>query len=116
MIGIVDYGLGNLRSVEKAFEAVGAEAVVTSDEGRLAECGGLVLPGVGAFAAKLGALALAGAAAASAAGRFFPAAVGSSPLAAGAAAACVFGAVYLGLCVVLKVPEVRRLVRRSPAA
>lgn len=49
MIGIVDYGLGNLRSVEKAFEAVGAEAVVTSDQGRLAECGGLVLPGVGAF-------------------------------------------------------------------
>ncbi len=49
MIGIVDYGLGNLRSVEKAFEAVGAEAIVTSDHGRLAECGGLVLPGVGAF-------------------------------------------------------------------
>jgi glutamine amidotransferase len=49
VIGIVDYGLGNLRSVEKAFEAVGAEAVVTSDAGRLAECDGLVLPGVGAF-------------------------------------------------------------------
>lgn len=49
MIGIVNYGLGNLRSVEKAFEAVGAEAVVTSDTGRLAECDGLVLPGVGAF-------------------------------------------------------------------
>ena len=49
MIGIVDYGVGNLRSVEKAFEAVGAAAVVTSDAGRLAECDGLVLPGVGAF-------------------------------------------------------------------
>mgnify|MGYP000716391157 CR=1 FL=1 len=49
MIGIVDYGVGNLRSVEKAFEAVGAEAVVSPDEGRLAECDALVLPGVGAF-------------------------------------------------------------------
>ncbi len=49
MIGIVNYGIGNLRSVEKAFHAVGAEAVVSSDEGELAECDGLVLPGVGAF-------------------------------------------------------------------
>jgi glutamine amidotransferase len=49
MIGIVDYGIGNLRSVEKAFEAIGAEAVVSSDRTRLDECGGLVLPGVGAF-------------------------------------------------------------------
>jgi glutamine amidotransferase len=49
VIGVVDYGLGNLRSVEKAFEAVGAEAVVTADAGRLAECDALVLPGVGAF-------------------------------------------------------------------
>lgn len=49
MIGIVDYGVGNLRSVEKAFEAVGATACVTSDEGRLGECDGVVLPGVGAF-------------------------------------------------------------------
>ena len=49
MIGIVDYGIGNLRSVEKAFHAVGAEAIVSDDDGRLAECDGLVLPGVGAF-------------------------------------------------------------------
>ena len=49
MIGIVNYGIGNLRSVEKAFEAVGAHAVVTSDEAELADCHGLVLPGVGAF-------------------------------------------------------------------
>lgn len=49
MIGIVNYGIGNLRSVEKAFHAVGAEALVSSDEGRLVECDGLVLPGVGAF-------------------------------------------------------------------
>ncbi len=49
MIGIVNYGIGNLRSVEKAFHAVGADAVVSSDHGQLAECDGLVLPGVGAF-------------------------------------------------------------------
>lgn len=49
MIGIVNYGIGNLRSVEKAFHAVDSEAEVSSDEGRLAECDGLVLPGVGAF-------------------------------------------------------------------
>lgn len=49
MIGIVNYGLGNLRSVEKAFEAVGVLAVVTSDPDVLEGCVGLVLPGVGAF-------------------------------------------------------------------
>jgi glutamine amidotransferase len=49
VIGIVNYGIGNLRSVEKAFEAVEADVVLTSDEGRLADCDGLVLPGVGAF-------------------------------------------------------------------
>jgi glutamine amidotransferase len=49
MIGIVNYGMGNLRSVEKAFEAVGARVVLSSDEAELAECHALVLPGVGAF-------------------------------------------------------------------
>lgn len=49
MIGIVNYGIGNLRSVEKAFNAVGGEAIVSSDEGQLEACDGLVLPGVGAF-------------------------------------------------------------------
>lgn len=49
MIAIIDYGVGNLRSVEKAFEAVGAPAVVTGDAGRIREAGRLVLPGVGAF-------------------------------------------------------------------
>ena len=60
MIGVVNYGIGNLRSVEKAFEAVGAEAVVTSDAGRLAECDGLVLPGVGAFGDGVGGLRASG--------------------------------------------------------
>lgn len=49
MIAIVDYGVGNLRSVQKALELVGATAVVTDDPEVLAAARGLVLPGVGAF-------------------------------------------------------------------
>ncbi|HST22791.1 MAG TPA: hypothetical protein VLR90_16830 [Blastocatellia bacterium] len=49
MIAIINYGVGNLRSVEKAFEAVGAQAVVTSDAGAIREADKIVLPGVGAF-------------------------------------------------------------------
>jgi glutamine amidotransferase len=50
MIAIVDYGMGNLRSVQKAFEAVGHAAVVTRDPRAIAEASHVVLPGVGAFA------------------------------------------------------------------
>jgi glutamine amidotransferase len=46
---IVDYGMANLRSVQKAFEAVGAAAEIASDPRRVAEAAKLVLPGVGAF-------------------------------------------------------------------
>ena len=49
MIAILDYGMGNLRSVEKAFEHVGASAVITRDHGAVREAEGVVLPGVGAF-------------------------------------------------------------------
>ena len=49
MIAIVDYGIGNLRSVEKALQRVGAEAGVTADPGVLDAAHGIVLPGVGAF-------------------------------------------------------------------
>ncbi len=49
MIAIVDYGMGNRRSVEKAFERVGARPVLTSDPGVLRRADGLVVPGVGAF-------------------------------------------------------------------
>lgn len=49
-IALLDYGMGNLRSVEKAFEHVGAEVVRTADAELAAEADGLVLPGVGAFA------------------------------------------------------------------
>jgi glutamine amidotransferase len=48
-IVIVDYGMGNLRSVQKAFEKVGHEAVITADPQRVAEADRLVVPGVGAF-------------------------------------------------------------------
>ena len=50
MIGIVNYGMGNLRSVEKAFEHVGAEARVVADPTEVEASDRLVLPGVGAFA------------------------------------------------------------------
>ena len=56
-VAIIDYGVGNLRSVEKAFHAGGVEAVVSSDEAVLRSAGRLVLPGVGAFRACMDALA-----------------------------------------------------------
>ena len=49
-IAVLDYGMGNLRSVEKALERVGAEPVRTSDHERARACDAIVLPGVGAFA------------------------------------------------------------------
>jgi len=49
MIAIVDYGVGNLRSVQKALEQVGAAARVTSEAADLDAARGIVLPGVGAF-------------------------------------------------------------------
>jgi glutamine amidotransferase len=49
MIAIVDYGMGNLRSVEKGFKKVGVDAVVTSDPGIVDNATAIVLPGVGAF-------------------------------------------------------------------
>ena len=55
-VAIIDYGVGNLRSVEKAFQAGGVEAVVSSDERVLRGAERLVLPGVGAFRACMSAL------------------------------------------------------------
>ncbi len=46
---IVDYGMANLRSVQKAFEQVGHSATITTDPKRVAAAGKVVLPGVGAF-------------------------------------------------------------------
>lgn len=53
MIAIVDYGMGNLRSVEKAFQLIGAPATVTSDPDQIAKAERVVLPGVGAFGAAM---------------------------------------------------------------
>ena len=49
MIAIIDYGMGNLRSVQKGFEKVGFDAVVTADPKVVLEADKVVLPGVGAF-------------------------------------------------------------------
>jgi glutamine amidotransferase len=55
-IAIIDYGVGNLRSLEKAFAATGTPAVVSNDAHVLSEAKALVLPGVGAFGACMKAL------------------------------------------------------------
>ncbi len=49
MIAIIDYGMGNLRSVQKGFERMGHEAVVTGDAKTILSASKVVLPGVGAF-------------------------------------------------------------------
>ena len=56
MIAIVDYEMGNLRSVQKGFERVGHSATITSDPAVLAEADKIVLPGVGAFRDAIAAL------------------------------------------------------------
>jgi imidazole glycerol-phosphate synthase subunit HisH len=50
MIVIIDYGMGNLRSVQKALESVGHAAEITSDPDRVRQATKVILPGVGAFA------------------------------------------------------------------
>ena len=60
MIAIVDYGVGNIRSVERALVHVGAEACLTADHDELARADGIVLPGVGAFAPALARLSQRG--------------------------------------------------------
>jgi glutamine amidotransferase len=49
MIAIIDYGMGNVRSVEKAFVSLGYPAVITSDSDEIDRASHIVLPGVGAF-------------------------------------------------------------------
>jgi glutamine amidotransferase len=53
LIAIVDYGVGNIRSVERALAHVGAETKLTADPQELEDAEGIVLPGVGAFAPAL---------------------------------------------------------------
>ena len=56
VIAVLDYGIGNLRSAQKALQRVGADAHLTADHGLIAEADGVVLPGVGAFGACMKAL------------------------------------------------------------
>jgi imidazole glycerol-phosphate synthase subunit HisH len=57
---VLDYGSGNLRSAQRAFERVGAQVEVTADNDAALECDGLAVPGVGAFAACMAGLRAAG--------------------------------------------------------
>ena len=56
MIAIIDYGMGNLRSVQKAFEQLGHQATITRDPGEVSAATRVVLPGVGAFADAIAAI------------------------------------------------------------
>lgn len=60
MIAIIDYGMGNLRSVQKAFEKAGAQALVTSSARDIDRAAKIVLPGVGAFEGAMEELARRG--------------------------------------------------------
>jgi len=59
-VAVLDYGIGNLRSAQKALERVGADAVLTADARIAASADAVVLPGVGAFGACMSALRTAG--------------------------------------------------------
>ncbi len=60
LIAVLDYGIGNLHSAQKALEREGADARLTADRGVIADADGVVLPGVGAFGACMDALRGAG--------------------------------------------------------
>jgi glutamine amidotransferase len=56
LVAVLDYGIGNLRSAQKALTHVGADARLTDDVGLIGDAAGVVLPGVGAFGRCMGAL------------------------------------------------------------
>ena len=60
LIAVLDYGIGNLHSAQKALEKCGADARLTADAGLIGDAAGVVLPGVGAFGACMNALRGAG--------------------------------------------------------
>ena len=80
LVAVLDYGIGNLRSAQKAFEHLGADARLTADPDVIAEAAGVVLPGVGAFGACMAALHRTG-------------------LAEQAVSAAASGRPFLGICV-----------------
>jgi glutamine amidotransferase len=85
LIAVLDYGIGNLRSAQKALEKVGADARLTADHGLIADAAGIVLPGVGNFGRCMEALAGAG--------------LAEVALEAAASAAAGDGRPFLGVCV-----------------
>jgi glutamine amidotransferase len=80
LVAVLDYGIGNLRSAQKALETVGADARLTADPALVADADAVVLPGVGAFGACMSAL-------------------GSAGLDEVAVAAVASGRPFLGICV-----------------
>ncbi len=60
LVAVLDYGIGNLHSAQKALERMGADARLTSDPGLVADAAGVVLPGVGAFGACMSELRACG--------------------------------------------------------
>lgn len=60
LVAVLDYGIGNLRSAQKALQRSGADARLTADPGLVADAAAVVLPGVGAFGACMNALRAAG--------------------------------------------------------
>lgn len=85
LLAVLDYGIGNLRSAQKALQKVGADAHLTSDPELIASADGLVLPGVGAFGRCMEALAEAG--------------LADTAREAATAAAAGEGRPFLGVCV-----------------
>ena len=85
LVAVLDYGIGNLRSAQKALEHVGADARLTADHDLIAEAAGVVLPGVGAFGRCMEALDDAG--------------LRQVALDAATAAADGSGRPFLGICV-----------------
>lgn len=80
LVAVLDYGIGNLHSAQKAIETMGADARLTTDPGLIADADGVVLPGVGAFGACMNTLR-------------------STRLAEPALAAVASGRPFLGICV-----------------
>jgi len=82
-LGLIDYGMGNLHSVRRAFERLGAEVELVRQEGAMEACQALVLPGVGAFDPAMERLR-------------------GSGLAAALGRACAAGTPLLGICLGLQ--------------
>ena len=88
LVAVLDYGIGNLRSAQKALEREGADARLTADHGLIADAAGVVLPGVGAFGRCMEALTDAG--------------LADVARSAATAAAAGDGRPFLGVCVGLQ--------------